>query len=152
MSYKVLVVDDSKLARMSAIGALKSLRPEWRAIEVSDPTAAINVAEVEKPHMAFIDIHMQGKNGLTLLDELRQLRPAMPIIVISSNSQDEVVARVRSHQALFIRKPLSRDAFAELLEEAERQIPGASLREAAAGHATFILDEDQLDALIELVN
>ena len=151
MTYTVLIVDDSKLARMAAIGALKSLRPQWLAAEVSDSMTAINVAESVKPHMAFIDINMQGKDGLTLLEELRGLRPDMPIVVISANSQDEIVARVRSHDAIFMPKPLSRETFGEVLEEAERKIPAPRPKEAA-GHIKAILDDEQLDALIELVN
>lgn len=152
MSYKVLIVDDSKLARMTAVRALNALRPHWYAVEMSDPTEAVNVMEIAKPHMALVDFNMGGKDGLTLLAELRSLRPDMPIIMVSANGQDAVIASARAHGANFIQKPWSRERFGELLDEAERQIRASRPERPTEKQTKSILDEDELDALIELVN
>ena len=41
MTQKVLIVDDSKLARMAVIKALNSLRPDWTRIEASNADEAL---------------------------------------------------------------------------------------------------------------
>lgn len=151
MSYKVLIVDDSKLARLTAISVLSALRPQWLPYEVSDPVEALSVAQSVQPHLAFIDINMERKDGLTLLAELRKLRPQMPIIMISANDQEQVVASARSLTAGFIRKPITHAALGKLLDEAEEQIR-VCLPAGTTEATRSILDTDELDALIELVN
>ena len=151
MTTTVLIVDDSKLARMTAIKLLGSLRPQWLAVEVSDPLEAVTVAETIQPQMAFIDFNMQGKDGLTLVAELRRLRPEMPIIMVSANGQDQVVAGARAHRALFIRKPLDLAQFSAVLDEAEGELQDSRFQ-PAQGKTKSLLNADEMDALIELVN
>jgi CheY-like chemotaxis protein len=45
--------------------------------------------------IVLLDFNMPGRTGLELLAELRTFDPAMPIAVITANSQDAVVARAR---------------------------------------------------------
>ena len=45
MSYKVLVVDDSKLARMAVAKALEALRPGWTRVEAANADEALALDE-----------------------------------------------------------------------------------------------------------
>ena len=65
MSYKVLVVDDSKLARMVMASALRRIRPEWILIETANADEAL--ATVDTVDIALIDFNMPGTDGLELV-------------------------------------------------------------------------------------
>jgi CheY-like chemotaxis protein len=113
---KVLIVDDSKLARMAVIKALNALQPEWTRIEAADAAAALELVQRESPDIALLDFNMPGKDGLTLAAELRQLDPAIHVAVISANHQVEVVARAQAAGGAFLPKPITVDSLREFLD------------------------------------
>lgn len=118
MIRKVLIVDDSKLARMSVIKVLKALHPDWLTVEAGDASQALGSVGQESPDYVLVDFNMPGKDGLTLAAELRELNSRIGIAVISANHQQEVIGRARASGATFIRKPLTETALAEFLSGA----------------------------------
>lgn len=126
MGYRVLVVDDSKLARMAVAKVLTAQRPDWSRIEASNAEEALALARKESFDLAILDFNMPGRDGLELAAELLALKPAMPLAVISANHQVEVVTRAREVGATFLQKPLTEKAMAEFLAHAlERLAPAA---------------------------
>jgi CheY-like chemotaxis protein len=102
MSYKVLVVDDSKLARMVMASAFRRIRPEWTLVETANAEEAL--AAVGTVDIALIDFNMPGTDGLELVATIRKSHPGMPVAVVSANIQDEIIARARELNAGFIPK------------------------------------------------
>lgn len=121
MSIIVLIVDDSKLARIVAGKALAQLQPEWQKLEAGSAQQALEVIGGQTPDIALIDFNMAEKNGLELAGELRVLLPDMPIAIITANIQDEIIARAREIGAAFVAKPVTADALEPFLS-------GAALR------------------------
>lgn len=117
MPFRVLVVDDSKLARMAIAKALNALRPEWIRVEAANADEALALARQEPVQMALLDFNMPGRDGLTLASELRAIDPGMPVAVISANHQEEVVRRAREVGTTFLPKPLTEQAMGAFLEE-----------------------------------
>jgi CheY-like chemotaxis protein len=121
MQHKVLIVDDSKLARMVIASAFRRLRPEWELVEAigaDEALAAISSREVD---IALVDFNMPGTDGLELLAQIRKTQPQMPMAVVSANMQNEIIARARQLDAAFIAKPLTDEALGAFLS-------GAALR------------------------
>ena len=118
MTRKVLIVDDSKLARMAVARVLKALHPDWLTIDAGDATQALALVGQESPDFVLVDYNMPGKDGLTLASELRERNPEIGVAVISANHQLEVIERARATGATFIRKPLTEPALAEFLRTA----------------------------------
>lgn len=110
MTHKILIVDDSKLARMSVAKALGALHPDWTRVEASNSEEALALARQSAVDMALVDFNMPGQDGLHLAAELREMDPRMPIAVISANHQAEIVNRAREIGATFLPKPLTREA------------------------------------------
>jgi CheY-like chemotaxis protein len=125
MTYKLLIVDDSKLARMSAAKALSGLYPDWSRVEAANAEEALSLSRTNSFDVALIDFNMPGRDGLELAEELRVAKPSMPIAVISANHQDEIVARAKGIGASFLPKPLTQQALGEFLEGAVRQLQTA---------------------------
>lgn len=122
MAYKVLVVDDSKLARMVIAKALQALHPDWTRVEAGSADEALALARQASPNIALLDFNMPGRDGLLLAAELRALNPGMPIAVISANHQDEIVRRAHEIGATFLAKPVTEQALGHFLVEAARQL------------------------------
>lgn len=126
MTVKVLVVDDSKLARIVAGKAIAALQPDWVRVEAGSAAEALTIVGAEHIDLAILDFNMPDKDGLELAADLRAAHPNMPIAVITANVQDEIVARVRALNATFVPKPVTQDALRGF-------IVGAALRLKKAG-------------------
>ena len=118
MTYKVLIVDDSKLARMAVIKSLKTLYPEWTRVEAANAEEALASIQQAHPDVALVDFNMPGQNGLDLAEEIRRANPRMPVAVISANRQREILDRARAIDVSFLAKPLTDDALASFLSVA----------------------------------
>ena len=122
MSYKILVVDDSKLARMAVNKVLNALRPDWAFIEAANADDALSSMKQAVPDVALLDVNMPGRDGLDVAAEFRKLNPRMPLGVISANHQQEIVNRARAVGASFLRKPLTEPALKKFLDDAVKQL------------------------------
>jgi CheY-like chemotaxis protein len=122
MKYRVLVVDDSKLARMAVAKALNALHADWARLEAANADEALGLAETNSFDLAILDFNMPGRDGLVLAAELLALKPGMPLAVISANHQVEVVTRAREVGATFLQKPLTEKALAEFLADATKRL------------------------------
>jgi len=122
MGYRVLVVDDSKLARMAVAKALTAIHPEWTRVEAANADEALQLAKAEAFDMAILDFNMPGRDGLQLAAEMLALKPGVPLAVISANHQVEVVTRAREVGATFLQKPLTEKALGEFAADAVERL------------------------------
>jgi CheY-like chemotaxis protein len=118
MVTTVLIVDDSKLARIVATRAIAAIQPDWEHLEASNADEAMTIMGQRQIDIALLDFNMPGKNGLELAAELRTTRPLMPIALITANLQDEVIASARAVNATFVSKPVTEDGLRGFLSGA----------------------------------
>lgn len=126
MTITVLVVDDSKLARIVVGKAIAALQPDWTRVETGTAEDALDVVASQQIDVAILDFNMPDKDGLELATELRAVHPNMPIALITANVQDEIIARARSLNATFVAKPVTPEGLNGF-------IAGAALRLKKAG-------------------
>jgi CheY-like chemotaxis protein len=122
MAYRVLVVDDSKLARMAVAKALDAIRPGWTRIEAANADEALGLVTSDAFDMAILDFNMPGRDGLELAAEMLALKPDVPLAVISANHQVEVVTRARQVGAAFLPKPLTQKALDDFVTDAVKRL------------------------------
>ena len=105
MSHRILVVDDSGLARRRARAILESAGIE--VVEAEDGMAALERYFVDKPAVVLLDLVMKGMYGLEVLAKLREMDPHARVIVVSADvqtSSHELVAQ--GGAAGFLVKPV----------------------------------------------
>ena len=126
MAYRVLVVDDSKLARMAVAKALDAIRPGWTRVEAANADEALGLVKSDAFDMAILDFNMPGRDGLQLAAEMLALKPDVPLAVISANHQVEVVTRARQVGAAFLPKPLTQKALDDFVTDAVKRLSAES--------------------------
>ena len=122
MNYKLLIVDDSKLARMAVRKALNALYPDWTQIEAADAAEAVKAVREKAPDIAVLDFNMPGRDGIDLAAELRASSPGMPVAILSANRQREILDRTKAVGAVFLPKPLTEGALGKFLKSALREL------------------------------
>ena len=81
MKHRVLVVDDEKGIRE----ALRQLL-EYEEIEVRTCASGADAVQAYpefRPHLVFLDVKMQGRDGLATIRDLRALDPQAQVVMIS---------------------------------------------------------------------
>jgi DNA-binding NarL/FixJ family response regulator len=116
--YRVLIVDDSKLARMSIAKAISALYPDWPRDEAGNADSALELAQTGHIDIALVDYNMPGRDGLTLATELRERYPSMPLALITANFQAKIVAGAKRIDVTFLQKPNWQAGLAVFLTEA----------------------------------
>jgi CheY-like chemotaxis protein len=126
MRYNVLIVDDSKLARMVMASAFRRIRPDWTLVEATSADGALDALSGSAVDIALVDFNMPGTDGLELIARIRKTRPDMPVAVVSANLQDEIVARARELNAGFVPKPLTDESLGAFLSGAALRLKKAN--------------------------
>src|SRR6185503_2857700 len=83
-SLRVWLVDDDASIRWVLERALRNGGMTPRAFEAAEP--ALEALRREAPDVLITDIRMPGQSGLSLLQRIRDTRPALPVIVMTAHS------------------------------------------------------------------
>lgn len=114
----VLIVDDSKLARIVVGKSVAATQPEWSKIEAGNAEEASAALDGGGVDVIILDFNMPGRNGLELAEEIRGRFPDMPIALATANVQDEIIASARSLGVTFVPKPITDDGLRGFLSGA----------------------------------
>jgi CheY-like chemotaxis protein len=110
MAQTALVVDDN---RETADGIVKMLSLiGFQARPVYSPRLAIETMSKGLPDLLVLDVHMQGVDGGEVIRFIRRdpLLASVPILAVSSDTQDAIVAGILSAGAnAFLPKPVEYD-------------------------------------------
>jgi CheY-like chemotaxis protein len=122
MTTTILIVDDSKLARIVAGKAVTALHPDWDRVEAGNADEALELLANRRIDVALLDFNMPGKNGVELAAELRKLLPTLPIALITANIQNEVIDSAKAVGAAFVAKPVTQEGLQAFLAEAAKTL------------------------------
>jgi DNA-binding NarL/FixJ family response regulator len=105
MTVRVLVADDNDLLRAGLITVLTS-DPDVEVVgEAVDGPAAVRLAEEVRPDVVLMDVEMPGGNGLDATRALRDLAPAVRVLILTMFDLDDYVAdALRAGAAGFLLK------------------------------------------------
>ncbi len=81
---KILIADDERMVRLGLISMIEELFPDkYTYLEASNGEDALIIANKEQPSLAFLDIRMPNKDGLTVLKELKDAYPQLQIAILT---------------------------------------------------------------------
>lgn len=106
---KILIVDDSLVARLS----VKSCIPKDQGHELFEAGDGIKALELFRsvlPDVTFLDLTMPDKNGLEVLEELKQDFPDAVVLILSADIQKQTQEKVQQLGAFaIVKKPPVKD-------------------------------------------
>lgn len=109
MSARIIIADDHPLFRSALGHAVSKVWPEAEVVEAGSAEAA-RAALADGAEALLLDLHMEDSHGLTVLMDLRQDYPALPIVIVSASEEPRVYAAASQlGAAAFIPKSASLD-------------------------------------------
>jgi DNA-binding NarL/FixJ family response regulator len=134
-AIRLLVVDDHLMVREGLRSMLGGEEIEIVG-EAATGGEAVRVAADLSPEVVLLDLELPDMDGLTVLRQLKEIAPALPVLVVTMHDDPALVRRaVRAGAAGYVLKGIGR---AELL---------ASVRAVRNGES--VLDPGLLRALVE---
>src|ERR1700723_3391700 len=113
----LLIVDDEANMLASLARAFRLAGHE--ASVCDNPDKALELAKAQKFDLILSDVRMPGKDGLTLLEELKALGVAAPVVMMSGQAEIEMAVRATRLGALdFLEKPISTEKLLLTVENA----------------------------------
>jgi len=114
MKYKVLIVDDSGLARRLTRKILEELGHEVE--EASDGAQALEKYVINRPDFVVLDMVMHGMYGLEVLQKFQELDAKLPVIIATADIQRSTRDQVKeAGAAAMINKPINKEELVEVI-------------------------------------
>src|SRR5258708_16634201 len=115
---KFLMIDDHELIREAMRGALHELDAEAKILEAADGAQAMTVVSAnEDLDLILLDLNLPDRDGFSMLLELRRNHPAISVVVMSAQQDQESVMRSLNMGALgFVPKSVPRKVILTALQ------------------------------------
>ena len=91
---RILLADDHTIIRLGLIQILKDEYPDVEVKEVSDGEALIKEVMGHEWDLVISDLDMPGINGLQALEQIKTIKPDLPVLILSIFTEDLYAVRV----------------------------------------------------------
>jgi len=121
-TVKILVVDDDEVDRMAVRRALKAAGVQMDLSEVRDCQAAITALQQQQFDCVFLDYRLPDGDGLSLVQQVRSLRIAVPLVVLTGQGDEQIAVQVMKAGAYdyLSKAKVSPDSLYQILRHAIR--------------------------------
>jgi CheY-like chemotaxis protein len=110
---RILVVDDSKMIRHLLTTEFE--KQGCRVSEAENGLDAFVRNQADQPDLIIMDLVMPKMGGIEAIAKIREMRPTVPIIVLTSSSKKEEVMAAAIHKVKgYVIKPIQMDQILEL--------------------------------------
>lgn len=90
---KILIVDDHEVVR-EGVKKIFNEKPGTTALgEASNGPDALRLAREQEWDVVVLDLSLGGRSGLEVLKALKQIRPTLPVLILSMHSEDRYARR-----------------------------------------------------------
>ena len=114
---KILVVEDDKISRRIIREILS--RSEYEVFEAEDGAQGLESFKANKPDLVLTDYQMPVMNGLRVLSEIRNLQPAVPVIMLTGFGDIALIIKSIQLGAFdFLEKPINTPQLKEVVASA----------------------------------
>ncbi len=118
MSSKILIVDDDVLISWLLADMLQDLG--FAYCEASSARQAMELVRDDADiDMMLTDLHMPGTNGYQLTDQVRMMRPDLPIVLVTGDA----CAANGKHNLPVLSKPYTSRQLDSAIKEAQASLP-----------------------------
>jgi len=119
---KILIVDDHEVLRDGVKRVLDKPSGTITFGEAGTVQAALKLVREQEWDVMVLDLSLGGRSGLEVLKELKQIRPGLPVLILSMHSEEQYARRAfKAGAAGYITKDTPR---AELVKAIKKVISG----------------------------
>jgi DNA-binding NarL/FixJ family response regulator len=132
---RVLIVDDHEIVRHGVKKVLADAFPGAEVGEAENSQTALALFMNHEWDLVLVDVNIPGRSGLEVLEDVKRLRPQIPVLVLSAYPEEEFAIRsLKLGASGYLDKSLASD---EILVAAKKVLAGgkyvtASLAEKLA--------------------
>ena len=123
---RVLITDDHFIVRQGLRLILKTATDIELVGEAENGEEALQLTAEHQPHVILMDLRMPVMDGLTAIEQLRQLHPQVAVIILTTYNEDDMMLR-----------GLQLGARGYLLKDTERETLLNTIQAAARGESLF---------------
>ena len=91
---KIILADDHSFIRLGLIQILKDEYPAATVKEVSDGAALVKEVTINDYDLVISDLDMPGRSGLEALEQIKLIKPDLPVLILSIYPEDLYAIRV----------------------------------------------------------
>jgi len=113
----ILIADDEPLELEQMIYLLKPHFPNWKFHTALDASQALQLAKKHRMTIAFLDIQMPGKDGITLSKELKELYELDIIMVTAFQTFEYAQQALRIGVKDYLTKPVIASELNDIVEK-----------------------------------
>jgi DNA-binding NarL/FixJ family response regulator len=119
---KILIIDDHEIVRDGLKKIVNEQSENITFGEASTAPEALRLVAEQDWDIVVLDLSLGGRNGLEVLKELKQIRPGLPVLILSMHSEEQYARRAfKAGAAGYITKDSPR---AELLNAINKVAEG----------------------------
>src|SRR4051812_47693196 len=90
---KILIADDHAIARKGLVSLLIGEFDDLNIVEVAEGSRLLKNAASGNWDIIISDISMQGRSGIEILVELKEMVPQIPVLLLSSYTVEQYAVR-----------------------------------------------------------
>ncbi|QKF67006.1 two-component system response regulator [Arcobacter venerupis] len=115
---KILVTDDSKMARKMVIKTLRDvIGDNVEILEAQDGQEALNTYKEHLPKLVFMDLTMPIMDGFEALEKIKKFDKNAKVIIVSADIQKLSMEKASQLGAFnFIKKPIDLEKMQQILK------------------------------------
>jgi two-component system LytT family response regulator len=121
---KVIVVEDERLPRLSLLAKLENYREELDIVDACDSyDSAYESILRHRPDLLFLDIQLQGRDAIQLLEELRT-SISLPYVIFTTaySAREYLMSAIKLQAVDYLLKPIGREDLAQALAKVRDRI------------------------------
>jgi DNA-binding response OmpR family regulator len=142
---RIVVVEDEPAIRRGVVDVLRA--GGYEVVEAGDGVKGLAEASRPDVDLVLLDLMLPRKDGLEVLRELRQVRPAVPVIILTARgTEDDRVRGLKMGADDYVVKPFSARELLARVEAVLRRSLGQStgVGRARLGHAVIDLERREV--------
>lgn len=152
--FIVLIVDDEEGIRESLTGIFED--EGYTVLAVSSGEEALKILKEQSPDLILLDVWLPGIDGIQTLKDIKNLKPELPVIMISGHANIELAVNATRMGAYdFLEKPLSLEKVLlvskRALEKRTLEMENKSLRQNLVKKWRLIGDSQKIKQLTEQI-
>jgi len=114
---KILIIDDHAVVRDGVKKIFDEQAGEFIFGEASNRVEALQLAREQDWDLAVLDLSLGSQSGLEVLKELKELRPRLPVLILSMHSEEQYARRAfKAGASGYITKDSSRAELAKAVK------------------------------------